>query len=57
MKQIAATDHYTLGVDTGKNRLVLSMKGSWTRANDVPHFFEHLTKALIPTCAQDETMI
>ncbi len=46
MKQIAATDHYTIVVDTSKNRVFMSLKGNWTNVRDVAEFTAHLCQAL-----------
>ena len=38
MKEIASTEFYSILIDTGKNRMFLTYKGSWMKHDDVPDF-------------------
>jgi hypothetical protein len=38
MKEIASTEFYSILIDTGKNRMFLTYKGSWMKHEDVSGF-------------------
>lgn len=46
MQTVAATDHYEIRVDKVKNRLNLTMKGSWTSTKAVPNWLDDMASAL-----------
>lgn len=46
MKTVATTDHYVIEVDEKKNRILFTMKGSWTSTKAVPNWLEDVKKAL-----------
>jgi 3-deoxy-D-manno-octulosonic acid (KDO) 8-phosphate synthase len=46
MKEIASTEFYSILIDTGKNRMFLTYKGSWMKHDDVPDFVNDHARAM-----------
>jgi len=56
MKTVASHDSYSIAVDEGKNRMYLTMRGSWTNVKQVPHWLDDLSAA-IKLCRRGYTQL
>jgi len=45
MQDIASNDHYRIAVDNAKNRVYLTINGTWSAVSEVPNYLSDLKRA------------